>query len=236
MAVQRDLTLAAYLISRGANANARCVPQYDSPLHCAADAGREAAVRLLLQAGAEPNVLNLNERTPLDAAFDVHRAYERLAVVRALLAAGARWHCRNPIVSIVQGSYWCNELLPDDHKLIELLIAHGADPDLEPTLRRSVPISLLRHGANPNALNVRGNSPLHTALHSVESAYSSEAPALILAGGRLTREEMWSSPHCMRQLAQRFGITEATADWPARVRARLSANELRSLRPLVKLP
>jgi ankyrin repeat protein len=67
-----------------------------SPLMIAADAGAADAVQILLDAGANPNTMNGGNYTALDYAVDrkpgwsAAPASNRVAVVRALLANGAR--------------------------------------------------------------------------------------------------------------------------------------------------
>ena len=77
------------LISRGADANKDC--HGDTPLYRASYSGHLAVVRLLLAAGASPNLSHNNGWAPLYwASFSGH-----VDVVRALLDAGADVNKRN---------------------------------------------------------------------------------------------------------------------------------------------
>jgi ankyrin repeat protein len=84
--------------AKGANLNllVRRATSEMSPLMIAADAGAADAVQILLDAGANPNTMNGGKYTALDYAVDrkpgwsAAPASNRVAVVRALLAKGAR--------------------------------------------------------------------------------------------------------------------------------------------------
>ena len=59
--------VAALLIEKGANVNARGVNQ-KTPLHWAAFAGNTEVAALLIEKGADVNARDVNQKTPLDWA------------------------------------------------------------------------------------------------------------------------------------------------------------------------
>jgi ankyrin repeat protein len=91
-------TLKAIVGAKGADLNilVRRVGTQMTPLMIAANAGASDAVQVLLDAGANPNVMNGGRYTALDYAVDrapgwsENPASNRAAIVRALLAKGAR--------------------------------------------------------------------------------------------------------------------------------------------------
>jgi ankyrin repeat protein len=74
---------AALLLERGADANAWAENEqlHVTPLHSAAAARNVAAVRILVDAGADPTVANRNGHTPLSAA-EQHGDEELIALLR----------------------------------------------------------------------------------------------------------------------------------------------------------
>lgn len=91
-------TLKAVVTAKGADLNVlvRRVAGEMTPLMIAANASAADAVQVLLDAGANPNMLNGGKYTALDYAVDrapgwsENPASNRVAIVRALLAKGAR--------------------------------------------------------------------------------------------------------------------------------------------------
>jgi ankyrin repeat protein len=91
-------TLKAIVSAKGANLNllVRRVTTEMTALMIAADASAADAVQVLLDAGADPNVMNGGKYTALDYAVDRHPrwtenpASNRPIIVRALLEKGAR--------------------------------------------------------------------------------------------------------------------------------------------------
>jgi len=90
------LNLVAHAKGAHLNVFSRRATTEMSPLMIAADAGAADAVQILLDAGADPNLMNGGRYTALDYAVDrkpgwsAAPASDRVAVVRALLAKGAR--------------------------------------------------------------------------------------------------------------------------------------------------
>ncbi|RAO69914.1 uncharacterized protein BHQ10_005926 [Talaromyces amestolkiae] len=66
-------TLLKLLIERGADLNARGATRGSTAMHQAAQSGHAGIVRLLLRAGAKPDVRNLSGRTPLQIATGLRK-------------------------------------------------------------------------------------------------------------------------------------------------------------------
>jgi len=120
---------AESLLRRGAlvNGQDKCGT---TPLYKAAVQGEAAIVRMLLEAGADPNQESgdEDEGTPLCAAA----SWGRIKIVRLLLEAGAE---PNAIESAHKGPMtaltWARNKGYAD--VVEALLAAGADPGLDPS-------------------------------------------------------------------------------------------------------
>lgn len=97
-------------------ANARKGPMRDGALHLAADLGDAEIVQVLLAAGANPNLADADQKTPLHRAILAYRP----AVVRILVTHGADPNCRTRV------GYTALDIIPQDDELSALLRSAGA--------------------------------------------------------------------------------------------------------------
>ncbi len=98
----------------------------DTLLHLAAHAGREGAVVLLLERGADVQATNGHGHTPLSSAVEGRDAAARSAVARVLLAAGAD---PDTAAGYYGGGALHRAVLQRDLDLIRLLLEGGATID-----------------------------------------------------------------------------------------------------------
>lgn len=177
-----------FAIDRGASVHVPLDARGDTPLHIAASRGDLGFVRMLLDAGADPNALNRNGVSPLTSACPLGAE----DVVEALLAAGA-----NP--NGVEGSSSDLPLLlvagwPD---MVEMLVEAGADVtrhspyDGDTAVHRALKAGnhesityLVAHGADVNAKNSSNNTPLFCApmANQSGSGIGQAVDALLRAG------------------------------------------------------
>jgi SMI1/KNR4 family protein SUKH-1/ankyrin repeat protein len=119
-ATNRERVKAAeYLIHRGADVNAVDNAGFTG-LHLTTSSD---VTKLLLTAGAEVNVADMNGRTPLMRAVEFCRGY----IVHLLLAAGA-----NPLLESPDGATAIS-LCQDKERILPMLLnAAGIEPEIEP--------------------------------------------------------------------------------------------------------
>ena len=111
-----------------------------SLLHLAAEAGSLATIKLLIELGADPNASSAGHHTPLYSVANSQRHPDGAEIVRVLTAAGAR-------VDAADGVMHCTPL--------HMAARRG---NLE------VARALLEAGANPEARDTRGDTPLQRAM------------------------------------------------------------------------
>lgn len=173
--------VAAYLVEQGFDVKARAQDGW-TPLHAAAGAvydGSFDILEMLLAKGADPNARDRDGWTPLHAAaaqgMTAHRQDPRLVLrkIDELLAAGAERDARDADGNTpLHWAAWIGFMRG-------MRIADW-------TVRR-----LLEAGADPNAVNGAGRTPLP---HAVDENYAAIAQALVKAGAK-------------RDLADRAGVT-----------------------------
>lgn len=137
-----DFEVAQVLVESGADVNAESLPVRFTALMWAAQKGSADTVRLLLKAGADVNAKDWNENTPLMQASALSGSPE---VVADLLAAGADINDRNKEGKTALAS--------------AILMKHA-----------DAARTLIKAGAEVNAIDDRGQSALHWLLHTQQYA------------------------------------------------------------------
>jgi uncharacterized protein len=167
-----NIEVVGLLLEYGANPNFITKDGHTS-LYIAAENDNVEIIELLLAYGADPNLVNVKNGWP-----PLHLAVSRgnIRSIRSLLAYNA-----NPN-SLTQCGYTSLCIAAtaqnDNVEIIELLLAHGADPHLANVENNWTPLhlaidmeniknikSLLAHGANPNSTSVKTRiTPFHMAV------------------------------------------------------------------------
>ncbi|KAH7140599.1 ankyrin repeat-containing domain protein [Dactylonectria macrodidyma] len=140
---------------------------YIRPISCAAEAGHEGIVRLLLRAGCDPD-----DTMPAAAKGHNYSSFQRIFRYDTPLAA-ASWSGAIRVVEIL--------LKAGADRTVELLLKNGADPDAR-NGRGNTALTvevLLKNGADPNIANTSSE----TALSRASERGSQKVVGLLLASG-----------------------------------------------------
>ena len=156
---------AIVLLQNLANVNAVDEYYHSTPLHYAAENGHTETVIALLQNRANPNAVDKTRNTPLHfAAFNGHTKTVIVLLENRANPNAVDDYLSTPLHRVIQDGH--------TKTAIDLLNQNGADinaldvyiytPAAERE-RTKTAIALLQKGANPNAVNRDGDTPLHFA-------------------------------------------------------------------------
>ena len=124
--LQGDISIAAFLLDKGADIEAPKAPAGYKPLHIAASYGKPEMVAFLLQRGAQENGRDFDERTPLHLVARLGYA----EIAKLLIDSGAD-------VDAVDGhakhTALHSAILTDKTDIVILLLDHSADVNAAPT-------------------------------------------------------------------------------------------------------
>jgi len=180
--LQGDISIAAFLLDKGADIEAPKAPAGYKPLHIAASYGKPEMVAFLLERGAQANGRDFDERTPLHLVARL--GYAKIA--KLLIDSGAD-------VDAVDGhakhTALHSAILTDKKDIVILLLDHSADVNAAPTGESPLHLAaregspeivelLVERGADLSARTL-GMTPLMIA----ESTGRSEVGALLRAHG-----------------------------------------------------
>jgi receptor-interacting serine/threonine-protein kinase 4 len=171
---ERNTVILQKLIKAGADLNPREMPEGLTPLYFEAWLGREDAVRILLEAGADPSIQTETGETILQQAID----RSRTKVVQLLLDAGVDVNVRdfrnggNAILTAARlGADDCIRLLQRAGADVFAVDHHGRN-GLHFAARMGRPSTvqlLLEEGVDSSAEDDRGYTPLRYAVEGEEA-------------------------------------------------------------------
>lgn len=195
-----DVEMCRLLLDRGANVNARADSGI-TPVHHAVVQNAPATLRLLLERKPEVDVRDSSGNRPLDYALE----HPKLENVEALLQAGADPNAPG----------WDGGETKSWPPLARVAMADGE------RWPAAVAEALLKHGANVNATNGSGWTPLHQAVSSrradlVELLLAHKAE--VNACGNAPK----SSPALGERPAQSAGVAAASTARPRRIVPRVA--------------
>lgn len=194
-AVDKDaelIELVRLLLDKGARINQPDV--YRTPLILAVDRDHVETVKLLLAKGAEVNAIKANT-TALAGAVRINNA----AVVRLLVAAGADTTAKD-VLYLAAGAPWVTDEDANPHpertsEILQLLLDKGANaksPDGDKALLVANSLEkvklLLARGANPNAKDAYGATPLMAAADKGDNQI---VEALLSAGADVNAQDSY---------------------------------------------
>lgn len=155
-------------------------------LMSAAIAGNLESVKLLLQAGADPNIKDAVQSTALSYAFSAH-SFEAAPIIKALLEAGADPNLESGFDSILLSAIRALYENPQEDNIepalaiIKDLLAHNANPNFQSSAGNATPLilaawtplpintiieTLIQAGANINEPILNGTTPLMASVPS----------------------------------------------------------------------
>ena len=213
------------LVAAGADVNAQD-DDGDTPLHAVFCCGSAVTRSKLINGGADVNAKNKSGRTPMDIALD----HQDTEAVLEMLHAGAELPKSCPPIFVA-----C--FFGQVEEALRLAEEAGLDSPLEPTgstllqlavsmKKRELVEALLAAGADPDATDDEGNSPLHTAARTGAVEY---VPLLVEAGADVNaRNDAGEPPLYLAALGSRREMVEALLAAGAKVNIRCKAGPILS--------
>lgn len=147
MAVEEDAAILKKLLAAGADPNMAARGSGETPMHRAAGYGKNEAVKLLLDAGANVNAVDYSDTTPLVKACQYSSSdVDLVTTLKLLLAAGADVHLthRGGLELVDHVSRWQDE--SRRVAMLELLLDAGAAANGSDKLASRFFVSLVKNG------------------------------------------------------------------------------------------
>jgi len=209
-AIQGKRDVVEFLLSRGANVNAKDKDVAFMPLHHAVGGGHKDVVELLIAKGADVNAKDKYGWTPLDSSVYGGNT----DIPELLIEAGANVNSRygwgqTPLIWAAQEGH---------RPVVQLLIVKGADVNAQDDQgltplhyaaeegHKDVAELLIAKGADVNAKAKNGNTPLHSA---VDEGYLDMAKLLVSKGADVSaKNRRGESPLSMAKTEGRKELVE----------------------------